>query len=159
MIRSTLALLFVVIALPAAAQNTCQYANDNECDEARFGGLGLCDAGTDTADCAQLSAGLNDDSCASAGDGQCDEYRFNGTGFCVDGTDATDCTAWQSQREANFLDRAAALDVTATTLDALGDNSCRWSYDLECDDVNFGGTGACDTGTDAMDCLGQKPIN
>lgn len=159
MIRTALALLFLVMALPATAQNTCQYANDNECDEARFGGLGLCDPGTDTADCAQVSTGVSTDDCFSASDGQCDEYRFNGTGFCMDGTDASDCSAWQTEREATFMERATSLGVDDGTVNLLGDNTCRWSYDTECDDVNFAGTGACDPGTDAMDCLGQAPIN
>lgn len=35
---------------------------------------------------------------------------------------------------------------------ALGDDSCRWANDLECDDPQFGGTGACAPGTDASDC-------
>ncbi|MCC6001495.1 MAG: trypsin-like serine protease [Pararhodobacter sp.] len=35
---------------------------------------------------------------------------------------------------------------------ALGDDSCRWANDRECDDPQFGGTGACAPGTDASDC-------
>ncbi len=35
---------------------------------------------------------------------------------------------------------------------ALGDDSCRWAHDGECDDAQFGGTGACAPGTDATDC-------
>ncbi len=35
---------------------------------------------------------------------------------------------------------------------ALGDDSCRWANDMECDDAQFGGTGACAPGTDASDC-------
>lgn len=34
----------------------------------------------------------------------------------------------------------------------LGDDSCIWAHDLECDDAQFGGTGACAPGTDASDC-------
>ena len=41
----------------------------------------------------------------------------------------------------------------------MGDNTCRWAYDGECDDVNFGGTGACDIGTDAMDCLAETDVS
>ncbi|MCB9949096.1 MAG: DUF4189 domain-containing protein [Rhodospirillaceae bacterium] len=40
-------------AAPAAAQ-ICQYANDGECDEPGIG-TAVCEAGTDTADCANLT--------------------------------------------------------------------------------------------------------
>lgn len=36
--------------------------------------------------------------------------------------------------------------------DGLGDDSCAYAANLECDDVRFGGTGMCETGTDATDC-------
>ena len=142
-----------------AGNNSCEYANDNECDEARFGGQGYCADGTDATDCTQLRAGLNDDSCSFANDGECDEFRFGGTGSCQDGTDRADCTAWQTQQEVGFLERAEALNVDQRVVTLLGNNTCRWSYDDECDDPNFGGTGACEAGTDAMDCVGQKPVN
>ena len=155
MLRSILSILLLSLALPAAAQNTCDYANDNECDEARYGGQGYCDAGTDTADCGLVSQGVNNDSCTFANDGECDEFRFAGSGSCVDGSDATDCSAWVVQRENDFLDRARALGVSTIDIGNLGNNTCRWSNDGECDDVNFGGTGACTPGTDATDCLTQ----
>jgi len=158
MLRSIFAVLLLTIALPAAAQDSCEYAGDNECDEARYGGQGYCEDGTDTTDCTQLSAGLDDDSCEFANDNECDEYRYNGTGACQDGTDITDCAAWQVDREATFMERAAALNVDQRRLTSLGDNTCRWSYDEECDDPNFGGTGACEPGTDAMDCVMEKPL-
>ena len=157
MFRPILTLFFLIFALPVAAQNTCEYANDNECDEERYGGQGYCDAGTDTADCSLVSAGISDDSCTFANDGECDEYRFAGTGACQDGSDRTDCEAWATQRESDFLDRARALGVDTQAVARLGDNSCRWAYDDECDDLNYGGTGACETGTDAMDCLATLP--
>lgn len=34
----------------------------------------------------------------------------------------------------------------------VGDDSCRWAFDMECDDIRFDGTGACAEGTDASDC-------
>lgn len=139
----------------AAAQNSCEYANDNECDEERYGGQGYCDTGTDTADCALLAAGINDNSCTFANDGECDEFRYGGSGACQDGSDRADCEIWAAQRESDFLDRARALGVQTDAIARLGDNSCRWSYDDECDDLAFGGTGACDIGTDAMDCLAE----
>ncbi len=153
MLRTFLILLTLMIAAPAIAQDTCEYANDNECDEARYGGQGYCDDGTDTLDCSLLSAGISDDSCAFANDNECDEYRYGGSGSCQDGSDTNDCAIWQVQRENDFIARAQALGFANTTILSLGDNTCRWSYDDECDDPNLGGTGACDIGTDAMDCL------
>ena len=153
MLRIFLVLLTLIFASPAWAQNSCDYANDNECDEARYGGQGYCDAGTDTTDCALVSQGISDDSCTFANDNECDEYRYGGGGACQDGSDTTDCAIWQVQRESDFLDRARALGIPDATTSQLGDNTCRWSYDGECDDTNFGGTGACAPGTDAMDCL------
>ncbi|MEO1225257.1 MAG: trypsin-like serine protease [Pseudomonadota bacterium] len=34
----------------------------------------------------------------------------------------------------------------------VGDDSCHWAHDMECDDIRFDGTGACTEGTDASDC-------
>ncbi|MEM7444042.1 MAG: trypsin-like serine protease [Pseudomonadota bacterium] len=34
----------------------------------------------------------------------------------------------------------------------VGNDSCRWAHDMECDDIRFNGTGACPEGTDASDC-------
>lgn len=153
MLRSFFILLAFVVALPAHAQDTCDYANDNECDEERYGGQGYCDAGTDTTDCTLLHAGIADDSCTFANDNECDEYRFNGTGSCQDGSDTSDCTAFQAQREADFLERARSLGIAEQTINDLGNNTCRWSNDNECDDITYGGTGACEIGTDATDCL------
>lgn len=159
MLRSLLILLTLIVALPAYAQNSCDYANDNECDEARYGGQGYCADGTDTNDCNLLSQGISDDSCAFANDNECDEYRYGGTGSCQDGSDTTDCGIWQAQRESDFLNRARALGIAQASIDLLGDNTCRWNNDGECDDPNFNGTGACDPGTDATDCLSSVSIS
>lgn len=157
MLRSLLVALTFIIALPVAtpawAQDNCEYAGDNECDEARYGGQGYCDAGTGTADCSLLSQGIRDDSCAFANDNECDEFRYNGTGSCQDGSDTSDCAAVQITRESDFLDRARGLLLAESTILNLGNNTCRWNNDGECDDVEFGGTGACGSGTDATDCL------
>jgi V8-like Glu-specific endopeptidase len=157
MLRSLLVALTFIIALPVAtpawAQDNCEYAGDNECDEAQYGGQGYCDAGTDTADCSLLSQGIRDDSCVFANDKECDEFRYNGTGSCQDGSDTSDCAAEQITRESDFLDRARGLLLAENTTLNLGNNTCRWNNDGECDDVEFGGTGACGSGTDATDCL------
>jgi protease YdgD len=142
-----IALLVVAVFLAAPAQaqdNSCRWANDGECDEARFGGTGACPSGTDTNDCRAealawerlwaavppaLRTALGDDSCRWANDLECDDARFGGTGACSPGTDASDC-------------RAMAIG---------GDNSCRWANDGECDEPGIG-LGVCMSGTDTNDC-------
>ncbi|WP_461473164.1 trypsin-like serine peptidase, partial [Pararhodobacter sp.] len=137
----------LAVSVPTGAlaqQNTCQWANDAECDEARYGGTGACPSGTDANDCraeaaawqrlmaavpGDLRARLGDDTCRWANDLECDDATFGGTGACPAGTDASDC-------------RAMAIG---------GDNSCRWANDNECDEPGIG-TGACISGTDANDC-------
>jgi protease YdgD len=151
MSRLSIVAFVLLTAAPAFAQdNSCEYANDRECDEARYDGTGACAVGTDTADCALLAQGLSDDSCEWANDGECDEPRYaNSTGACVNGTDATDCTGIELQADA--LARLMAL-VPASLRNQLGTDSCNFANDSECDDAAFGGTGACETGTDASDC-------
>ena len=153
MLRFALILCAVLFSSPAFAQDTCEYAQDNECDEARYGGQGFCEDGTDTTDCTLLSQGISNDSCSFANDNECDEYRYNGTGACQDGSDTNDCAAWLAQSQSDFLDRARALNLDAATIQALGNNTCRWNNDGECDDSALGGTNACALGTDASDCL------
>lgn len=121
--------------------NSCQWARDAVCDEARFGGGGACPTGTDTADCIAQAAALmarltravrqqlGNDTCQYAHDLECDDARFGGTGACAAGTDATDC-------------RAAA---------AGGDDSCGYALDGECDEPGIG-TGLCPTASDQTDC-------
>jgi protease YdgD len=143
----TAALLAVVALIPSPAQaqdNSCRWANDNECDEPRYFGTGACPNGTDTNDCraeasamarlmaavpAELRTRLGNDRCRWAFDLECDDAEFGGTGACSQGTDATDC-------------RALAIG---------GDDSCRWANDRECDEPNIG-TGVCASGTDVTDC-------
>jgi len=108
-----------------AQNNSCQWAFDGDCDEARYGGTGACPAGTDTADC---SAPSGPNSCQFAFDGECDRSNFGGTGACPSGTDTADCSA------------------------PSGPNSCQWAYDGECDESRYGGTGVCSSGTDTADC-------
>lgn len=50
-----------------------------------------------------------------------------------------------------FVGKPASAPVETAFAD-LGNDSCRWANDLECDDLRFGGTGACSAGTDASDC-------
>ncbi len=62
--------------------NSCEWANDGECDEPD-----ACAPGTDTTDCQALPEGP--DSCPWANDGECDEPDI-----CPSGTDTTDCKAF-----------------------------------------------------------------
>jgi len=57
--------------------NSCQYANDGECDEGSY-----CSYGTDSSDC-----GTSGDTCEYANDGECDEPSY-----CAIGTDTSDCS-------------------------------------------------------------------
>lgn len=93
-----------------------------------------------------LPALAQDDSCRWAHDNECDEGRYGGTGACPSGTDTSDCRA-----EASAMARLIAA-VPPEIRARLGNDTCRWAHDLECDDANFGGTGACAPGTDATDC-------
>ena len=52
------------------------------------------------------------------------------------------------QSQANDFWALVPPDIRAQ----LGNDSCVWANDLECDDPQFGGTGACAPGTDASDC-------
>ena len=137
-------------SLARADDDSCQYAQDLECDDIRFGGTGACDEGTDRTDCARLAAGTWDDTCEWANDDECDEPRFDrASGACRDGTDATDCTGAVTRADA----LAALFALLPKELRSrLGNNNCEWAYDLECDDATFGGSGFCDPGTDANDC-------
>lgn len=166
MIRLIMAMCMLgVLSGPALAQdNSCQWAFDRECDEPRYNGTGACSNGTDTSDCIATGtipvggstlvpgtdsdsprtdqAQSGDNSCVWAFDDECDEPRFGGTGACSDGTDTADCQPNPSTAGGGF----------SPVPTDLGDDSCRWALDGECDDSRFGGTGACDPGTDASDC-------
>lgn len=133
--------------MPGAAvaqQDSCRWAHDRECDEARYGGTGACPSGTDYSDCRAMAsawqrlmeavpqdirARLGGDTCRWANDLECDDPNFGGTGACQPGTDASDC-------------RAMAIG---------GDNTCQWANDGECDEPGIG-TGVCVSGTDLNDC-------
>jgi V8-like Glu-specific endopeptidase len=142
--------IFVSIALPGWAwsqDDSCAMSLNLRCDEAPFGSTSLCAAGTDTADCALLAGNLADDSCQYAHDNECDEPRYDSVpGYCVDGSDTADCAATKAS-----LDALLAL-LTPDLLSQLGDNSCKFAFDLECDDSVIGNTTACPGGTDAHDC-------
>lgn len=129
-----------------AATGVCEYSFDYECDETAVGGTGFCDPGTDTLDCAILAAASPDNSCGYANDNECDEPRYGGTGVCRDGSDTSDC-----QGASDALDTLIDM-VPDDVAVLLGDDSCRYANDGECDDAAIGGTEFCEAGTDATDC-------
>jgi len=64
---------------PPPPGDSCQYANDGECDDPRY-----CRVGTDNSDCTEDD--VPQDTCTYANDGECDEPTY-----CRINTDATDC--------------------------------------------------------------------
>jgi protease YdgD len=113
--------------------DTCEFANDLECDDAAFGGTGSCDAGTDATDCRPAAIG-GDDSCEFAADAECDEPGIGG-GYCTDFSDTTDCAP-----VAFLRDR---------------DDSCAAAFDGVCQEPGSG-DGACAARTDTADCIGRS---
>ena len=116
----------------APGNDSCQYANDHECDEPDIG-TGACPMATDQSDCVHLRTG-EDDSCQWHGDGECDEPNF-GSSACTQGTDHTDCgnIAWlRNQRD-----------------------SCATAFNGVCEEPGHG-NGSCARRTDRADCLGRN---
>lgn len=74
--------LSAMLSTPAAAQelcsNTCMSAHDGECDDGGPNSMyGVCDFGTDCADCGvrtgtEMLGGCTN-TCVSANDGECDD--------------------------------------------------------------------------------------
>lgn len=108
--------------------DSCQWANDNECDDPDIG-TGACTMGTDVSDCRAMREGEND-SCRWANDRECDEPRL-GTGACVQGTDRTDCGTIAWMRNQN--------------------DSCPTSFNNVCEEPGRG-AGSCAARTDRSDC-------
>lgn len=112
------------MSLPADAGNSCLWALNGICDEARFGGRGACADTTDDSDCRQF--GLR---CPWYDDGDCDEPLPWGTGLCPHGTDANDC-----------------LNPNP------GPDSCQSANNNRCEDPTYGGPLGCPPYTDMTDC-------
>ena len=128
-------------AKPADARgggdDSCQWANDHECDEPGVG-TGACAHNTDRSDCVHVISGRDDDSCRWAHDGECDEPQF-GTNACTQGTDRSDCG-----------------NVTALR---FRNDSCETAFNGVCDEPGQG-TGRCRARTDRRDCIGsRRPLN
>jgi protease YdgD len=71
-------------------EDSCRWANDNECDEPGIG-TDNCTSGTDVTDCAAVAYLRNrTDTCATAFDGICNEAS-GGNGTCEPFSDTADC--------------------------------------------------------------------
>ena len=114
--------------------DSCRWANDNECDDPRYG-TGACAEGTDYSDCWRILSGAEDDSCRWANDGECDEPGL-GTGACVQGTDSSDCG-----------------DLVRLRFQT---DSCDTAFDGICQEAEHGGDGSCERRTDRSDCIGRE---
>lgn len=93
--------------------DSCQWAMDGECDHPGLG-TGVCEAGTDTTDCQDISAQATSsgarrptvgpansrDLCATALNGLCDEPERGGSNACSLGTDYTDCLTGHRSKSA-----------------------------------------------------------
>lgn len=113
--------------------DTCQYANDGECDDPGLG-TGACRQGTDYSDCWRLAQGVEDNSCRWANDGECDEPGF-GTGACTQATDLADCGSVINLRFRN--------------------DSCESAFDGVCNEPEIG-DGRCAARSDRADCIGRE---
>jgi V8-like Glu-specific endopeptidase len=129
--------------------DSCSFAQDATCDDDSFGGTGSCSPGTDATDCRPLAIG-GDNSCRYASDGECDDPLFFGTsGLCTAGSDLTDC---QGAETIAAAETRMISELPPELRAQLGDDTCEFAKDAECDDAAFGGTGSCTAGTDASDC-------
>jgi hypothetical protein len=122
-----------------SCEDTCQFNNDNECDDGRAGAISaLCSPGTDCSDCDGGTPACNatNNGCQFSDDGECDDAT--GTGACADGTDGADCGLCAGGGGGGIPTCSAQ------------NNGCQFNNDNECDESD--GTGACADGTDSADC-------
>ncbi|WP_417579306.1 hypothetical protein [Pelagibacterium sp.] len=149
------------------------WANDNECDDPRFGGALDSHLMADATDCrtayeagdatytetdtqSTATAGeidFGDDSGTWANDGECDDPRFGGALSSHEGADASDCRAAYEAGEVSFdgSDQSASAGGVSGDID-FGDDSGTWANDGECDDPRFGGNLDSHLMADATDC-------
>ena len=158
---------------PAAngCNNTCNTANDNECDDGGPNSLyDVCALGTDCADCglrtpgAAVPPGSNgvpaangcDNTCNTSNDNECDDGGPDSLySVCALGTDCADCGPRPPVGGVGTAIPvpAPAAPVRPATGGGLCTNTCNSSNDNECDD---GGPNSlydiCALGTDCGDC-------
>ena len=144
-----------------SCDNTCQFADDGECDDGRPGAVSAaCGSGTDCNDCGGGGGGpaCNDDNngCQFANDDVCDED--NGVGACPDGSDGADCGACVVDNGGGGGDDNGNGNGNDDGLPTCteSDNSC-YPFDGACDEE--GSDAVCDAGTDAFDCGRCDDVN
>ena len=150
--------------------NTSQWANDGECDDPRFIGIGTAvdmdekDLGRDANDCSKLfqageislkpdpvdivddiNFGSNESDWAN--NGICDDPRFGGPGtdeLLLDediGRDANDCKSLFLAGQVQYLGDDPNMEIINFDGILFGDNTSQWANDGECDDPRFAGSG------------------
>ncbi|UYQ72449.1 hypothetical protein OF122_01260 [Pelagibacterium flavum] len=150
------------------------WANDDECDDPRFGGTLDSHLMADATDCrTAYEAGevtfapsnevsgavqpgdaidFGDDSGTWANDGECDDPRFGGSLTSHEFADATDCrTAYEAGEVTYDAPEDAGSEIVAGDID-FGDDTGTWANDGECDDPRFGGSLTSHEFADATDC-------
>ncbi|WP_339643254.1 hypothetical protein [uncultured Pelagibacterium sp.] len=150
------------------------WANDQECDDPRFGGTLDSHLMADATDCrTAYEAGVvtfeasnevsgavqpdgdidfGDDSGAWANDGECDDPRFGGSLASHEMADATDCrTAYEAGVVTYDAPDDTSSDAVAGDID-FGNDTGTFANDGECDDPRFGGSLTSHEMADATDC-------
>lgn len=151
--------------------NSSEWANNNICDDPRFGGEGTDellldeDMSHDSADCKSLFLsgaiqylgddinmqtvefdGINfgDNTSEWKSDGECDDPRFRGAGMAGQLVDA-DLGHDAQDCLALYKDGSITLSGDAAPMPTgnidFGDDSSQWANDNECDDPRFAGEG------------------
>lgn len=169
------AMLVPAHAQPAGAtinygDDSSEWANDGECDDPRFEGVGAAsllldaDLRRDATDCraamakgsvtfvdaqpgaARAEVNFGDDSGDWAKDGECDDPRFRGPGSAAElidadlFKDASDCRAAYEAGRVTLVEENAATDAVD-----YGDDRSEWANDGECDDPRFSGAKVAET--------------
>lgn len=150
------------------------WANDGECDDPRFTGIGMAetlvddDIMADATDCRSAYAAgdivlrgqpdsdmasadgidFGNDSSMWARDGECDDPRFEGSAM-AEILDEDDLRRDASDcRSAYLAGQIRLRDTAATQISGdvvFGDDASEWAFDDECDDPRFEGPGMTDT--------------
>ena len=155
---------------PILCDDSCGYSSDNFCDDGGPGSsFGVCDLGTDCADCGPRSGGSSggdssggdssggdtsgggssggcSDGCQDSNDGSCDDGGPGSEwGICDLGTDCADCGPRSGDSSGGGSSGGGSSGGCS--------DGCQYSSDNWCDDGGPGSSfGLCDLGTDCADC-------
>jgi len=150
--------------------NSSDWANDGECDDPRFVGIGTAvdmdenDLGRDANDCSSLflagdislkpapadivaDIDFGNNSSDWADNQICDDPRFGGPGtdeLLLDediGRDANDCKSLFLAGDVTYLGDDPNMEIINFDGILFGDNTGKWANDEECDDPRFVGNG------------------